>query len=288
MSRHPRHFIALDECSAAELSALLDDAQRMAVAWRARSLPQSLAGRRVALVVDDDGWRNTFAFDLGIQALGGISAHAPVGGLGRREAVVDLAAYLGNWADAVVVRTPGIAALHRLAAVSHVPVINARTRHNHPCETLGDLAFLQSARESIEGLRVAVVAPDANILRSWIEASTVLPLHVTQVYPQAWHAAATSARFTAVADPSAVAGADVLVTDCWPADAEPRTLAPYRVDPAMLARLAPAGVFLPCPPVHRGEEVDDAAMRHPACRVIEAKAWLMHAQNAVLRWLMPA
>lgn len=278
----PRHLIALDDLDAATIEGLLERARQLAGLWQSRSMPTSLAGRRIALVVDDGGWRNTTAFDLGITAMGGAAIHAPVT-LAGKESPEDLAAFLANWFDAVAIRTPDLPRLGALAAAAPIPVINARTRQNHPCETLGDLAWLAAAGRRLNGLRVVAIAPEANILRSWVEAAKVLPIAFTQVYP---HSHASDA--TATADLAAIDGADVLITDCWPAGADAATLAPYRVDEAMLARLARGGAFIPCPPVTRGQEVSAAAMAHPACRMVEAKDWLLHAQNAVLEWALPA
>lgn len=286
MSATPRHFLALDDLSTPELLALLENAQHMAAHWQARRLPPVLAGRRIALVVNDTGWRNTTAFDLGIQALGGLCVHAPLR-WDTREALPDLADYLGNWVDGVVTRAPDLALLRSLATLSRGPVINARTHRNHPCETLGDLAFVWQQRGRLDGLKVAVVSPQSNILRSWVEAAAVLPIEVVQVYPQGWHdteAAAHTARFRASDALDELDDADVIVTDCWPADMDPQTVLPYQITAARLDRLAPGALFLPCPPVTRGQEVSADAMDHAACRVIAAKAFLLHAQNAVLAW----
>ena len=103
----------------------------------------SLAGKRLALIVDDGGWRNTTAFELGIQAMGGVCARPPAR-FGAGEATADLAKYLDNWFDVLVVRTRELSILRELASSADAPVINARTRSNHPCETLGDLAYIRS------------------------------------------------------------------------------------------------------------------------------------------------
>jgi ornithine carbamoyltransferase len=275
-----RDLLALDDLTADTILELLARAQVMRDAWQDRRMPQSLSGRRVALVVDDGGWRNTTAFELGIVAMGGFCAHAPIT-LGGREAVADLAAYLDNWVDGIVIRTPELAALRALAAAARAPVANARTRQNHPCETLGDLAFLADLWGGLRPMKVAVVAPMANILASWVEAARVLPIEVVQVGPVAWHAAPTG-RFRASEDMGELRDADVIVTDCWPAGADPRDLLRWQVTEAVLE--AGRAVFLPCPPVTRGQEVSAGAMLHPRCRVVAAKGWLLHAQNAVLEW----
>jgi len=286
-----RDLLALDDLRRIDLEALIARAQGMARNWAARRMPQSLHGKRVALVVDDGGWRNTTAFDLGVQAMGGQCVHAPIQ-LAGREAVADLAAYLDNWVDAIAIRTPDLAALRSFAAAAAAPVINARTRANHPCETLGDLAFVQHLRGSrrarkVGACKVAAVTPDANILRSWIEAAAVLELDVVQVYPAAWHGTGGGvARFRASTDMGELADAEIIITDCWPPDGDAAMLLPYQIAAEHLEAARPDAVFLPCPPVTRGQEVTTDAMAHPKCRSVAAKAFLLHAQNAVLEWVL--
>lgn len=280
-----RDILALDDLNSPDLLAILKRAQDLARNWSERRMPQSLSGKRIALVVDDGGWRNTTAFDLGAQSMGGLCVHAPMR-LDQRESIDDLARYLDNWIDAVVVRTPELATLRALAEAAAAPVINARTRQNHPCETLGDLAFYSHRHITIDGLKVAVVAPDANILGSWIEAARVLPIEVVQVYPEKWHArpGATGA-FRTSTDLGELQDAGMLVTDCWPERANAEELNGYRITAALLDDLDPDLEFLPCPPVTRGQEVSADAMSHASCRVVEAKAFLLHAQNAALEWV---
>jgi len=285
----PTDFLALDDHRAEHLLPVLERAAGLARRWRERRMPQSLAGRRVALIVDDGGWRNTTAFELGVASMGGICVRAPITFQGR-EAVGDLARYLDNWFDLIVARTPDLSRLRQLAEAARAPVVNARTRSNHPCETLGDLAFALTAKGKLDGLRVAVVAPDDNILGSWAEASAVLPLEVVQIYPERWHARRFSQveRFAATADLEALAAADLVITDSWPQDAVPAELLPYQVTASLLDRHAPRACFIPCPPVTRGQEVSPDAMEAPYCQVIEAKAYLLHAQNALLEAIAAA
>ncbi|MGH6996753.1 MAG: ornithine carbamoyltransferase [Phenylobacterium sp.] len=279
-------LLSLADHDAAELIRALERAQDLARAWGERRMPQSLDGRRLGLIVDDTGWRNTTAFDLGVQAMGGVCVHAPIALGGGREALPDLAGYLDNWLDAVIVRTPNLSDMRELAQAAAAPVINARTRTNHPCETLGDLAFAMAQRGSIEGLKVAVAAPGGNILGSWVEAAATLPIEVVQVYPSRWHVAAAerTSGFRVSEDVGDLTAADMIVTDCWPTDADQIGLAPYQITAALLE--ASEALFVPCPPVTRGQEVSEDAMLHPNCRAREAKAFLLHAQNAVLEAIL--
>ncbi|KAB1087934.1 ornithine carbamoyltransferase [Neorhizobium galegae] len=284
-------FLEFHDLPAEAVLAILKRAGELGEAWRVERMPQSLEGKRIALIVDDGGWRNTTAFDLGIQAMGGICTHVPAS-LGGREAIADLAGYLDNWFDMIVIRTPDLASLRELAANARAPVINARTRSNHPCETLGDLAYVGSRKGSIEGLKIVGVAPDANILRSWVEASISLPIEVVQVYPDDWHVndpalldRSFGPNFRLSTDMWELEDADVIFTDSWPGGVAESTLADYRISAAVLDRCRPDVIFIPCPPVARGQEVTADAMTHPVCQSTAAKAFLLHAQNALMEWI---
>ncbi|AXA39914.1 ornithine carbamoyltransferase [Rhizobium leguminosarum] len=288
MTGSARNFLEFHDIPEAGLRSIVARAGELAEAWDERAMPQSLAGKRVALIVDDGGWRNTTAFDLGIQAMGGICVHVQIA-FNTREETGDLSGYLGNWFDMLVIRTKELATLKAVAAASPVPVINARTRSNHPCETLGDLAYIKSRRGSIDGLKVVGVAADANILRSWAEASIVLPIEVVQVYPERWHicdAALFNGRFRVSSDMGELSDADIVITDSWPGDGPSDALAGYRIGTDVLDRLREDAIFLPCPPVTRGQEVTAAAMEHPRCLSRAAKTFLLHAQNALMEWVV--
>ncbi|MGV0909049.1 ornithine carbamoyltransferase [Martelella sp. FOR1707] len=276
-----RDLISLEDLTFFDIEALVERAEALAIAGR--DLPQSLSGTRAALIVNDGGWRNISAFELGIVGMGGQCVRVPLV-LGAREATEDIGAYLDNWFDILIARAPDLTLLQDLATAAKAPVINARTRQNHPCETLGDLAFYWHRHHQLAGIKVVVVAPEANILGSWIELSRVAPINVVQLYPEAWHAAhSAGGRFRASTDMAELKDADIIVTDCWPTDAGDAVL-PYQITGTVLNSLGGNVEFIPCPPVARGREVSADAMMHPRCRVTEAKTFLLHVQNAVLEW----
>jgi ornithine carbamoyltransferase len=268
--------------------SLIGRAQSLATAWDDRSMPQSLSGKRVALIADDSGWRNTTAFDLGIQAMGGICVQSPVK-FNVHEVTADLARYLDNWFDILVIRTKELSTLKEFASIAEAAVVNARAKSNHPCETLGDLAYIQSRRGTLEGMKVVGVAPDANILRSWVEASISMPIQVRQVYPENWHirdASLLGPNFAATTDLAELLDADVIITDSWPSEANEEQMLEYQISASTLEKCRRDVIFLPCPPVSREKEVTADAMRHPTCQSVAAKAYLLHAQNALLEWIV--
>ncbi|WP_314950751.1 ornithine carbamoyltransferase [Bradyrhizobium cosmicum] len=272
-----RDFVQFHDLCADTILSIVGRAHALAAAWEDRAMPQSLAGKRLALIADDGGWRNTTAFDLGVRAMGGLCVQSPIR-FNVHETTADLAEYLDNWFDILIVRTRELSTLRELASIARAPVVNARTRSNHPCETLGDLAYVSGRRGTLDGLKVVGVAPDANILRSWVEASLSLPIQVAQLYPEDWQIKdIASPNFSAGTSLDALFDVDVIITDCWPDGARADQLIEYQISASLLDRCRPDVIFLPCPPVSRGKEVSADAMGHSASQSTAAKAYLLHA-----------
>ncbi len=293
-------FLSLLNIDAASLTRLLDRADELYDLWHCRQMPQSLSGRRVGLWFYGTGFRNRLAFELGVRAMGGEPVYVP-GELGVGEPPDDVARYLSNWFDLLIVRAPSHALLEQFTHSVSVPIINARTERGHPCEILGDLQFVRRHRGTLENLSVVFVGECTNLCRSWFEAATVLPIHVTQVSPSGYEIPAaelTALREHAVGSLEAAheieealssAAVDVLYTDCWPKkDSDPekaeirRLSLPYQITVTHLDCLSDRGMFLPCPPVTRGEEASDKAVAHQRNLNYRAKEFLLHAQNALM------
>jgi ornithine carbamoyltransferase len=297
-----KDFITFLDYSEAEIVSLLDLAATLRESWYAGQPPQNLYGKSVAAIWGAGGFRNRVSFELGITAMGGLVIQIP-GELDVREPIEDVAAYLDNWFDGIVARTKSHSQLLRVAAVAEAPVINARTDRNHPCEILGDLAYVRAKRGSIGELKVAFVGEATNLCYPWFEAAARLPIQVVQICPEGYGVdpeflSALQRDATGELDvthdlDAGLQGADVIYTDCWPkrtseekrATVEER-FRPYQINAAHLRRAEPNVLFLPCPPVTRGEEVSEDAMRYLGHQVFEAKEYLLHAQNAVLSTLL--
>lgn len=273
------HLLRVDDLNRAEVEAVLERSLQIARDWDVRSMPQALRGRRIGLIAELPGWRNPTALKLGAAEMGAVCVDTGAT-LEGGEAVADLAGYLGNWCDLMAVRTPRLAQLQAFAEAADFPVINLRTNDNHPCEVLGDLAFVLSRRGDLDGLKVVVAGPKGNIAQSWLEAARVLPISVTQwcLPEQGFAAEDVPPRCALTQDEAALVEADVIVTDCWAAQAGDGVT----VTGALLDRCRPDALFIPCPPVTRGQEVDAAAMAHAKCVARPAKAYLLHVQNAAM------
>jgi ornithine carbamoyltransferase len=297
-----RGFVSLLDFSGAELTGILDRADALREDWRAGTMPRSLGGRRAGLWFFGQGFRNRVAFELGAAAMGAAVSFIP-GELGVHEPLEDMGPYLDNWFDLLVVRARRHDELLGLAESTRIPVINARTDRSHPCEIMGDLQFIRERRGSLDGLEVAFVGEVSNLCMSWFEAAARFPIRVTQIAPEGYLAdealvaALMEGAVGSIRLSSDMDGIDssigLVYTDCWPKSGDEAEAArireaflPYRVELAHLSRLGEGAIFLPCPPVTRGEEVSRAAMESPLCLNHAAKEFLLHSQNAILEEVM--
>jgi ornithine carbamoyltransferase len=296
-----KDFITFLDYTELEITSLLNLAEDLRNAWRNGPLPQHLKGKSIALIWDAEGFRNRVSFELGITAMGGNAIQFP-GALDVRESIEDVVAYLDNWFVGIVARTQTHNHMLRLAKASHFPVVNARTDFSHPCEILGDLAYVRAKRGSLDGLKVAFVGEATNLCHPWFEAAARLPIQVVQICPEGY---SVSPQFLSRVKQQAVGSmevigdldeglhnADVVYTDCWPGRSSPEEheciaqhFLPYQITAEKLKKAAPGVLFLPCPPVTRGEEVSEDAMAYLGHQVYEAKEYLLHAQNALLTTL---
>lgn len=297
-----RHFISLLDYSTKELTALLDRADYLAKAWRTNSMPQSLKDKKVGLWFYGNGFRNRVAFELGLRAMGADVTYVP-GELGKEEPLEDIGHYLQNWFDLLIVRANSHKKLLYLTEELEIPLINARTDYSHPCEIMGDLQFVRILRKSLENLNVVFIGEVSNLCMSWFEAAARFPIKVTQIAPSGYEAgkellsklkenAIGSIHVSNELD-SSIEKADVVYTDCWPRtnnqDASEmirKQFLPYQITGELLSTLNEKVIFLPCPPVTRGQEVSFDAMNSKLCMNYRAKEYLLHSQNAIIEKLM--
>ncbi len=298
-----RHFLSLSDAGADAVAAMLADAldRKAARAGLPKGAPDAdapLAGHTLAMVFEKSSTRTRVSFDMAIRQLGGsaLVLDAATTQLGRGETVADTARILSGYCDAIMLRTDDHAKLEEMAAHASVPVVNGLTDLSHPCQIMADLMTLLEAGKVLPGLKVAWLGDGNNVLASIVEAATLMRFDVVAACPQGFQPeeaaiVAASGRARVVADPrEAVAGADVVVTDCWismgqeEAATKLAALAPYQVTPALMAAAKPDAVFLHCLPAHRGEEVAAAVIDGPQSLIWPEAANRLHAQKSILRW----
>jgi ornithine carbamoyltransferase len=308
----PRHFLRDDDLTPAEQAEVL----RLAAAMKAdRPLTgtstafRPLAGpRAVALLFDKPSLRTRVSFTVGVAELGGLPLEIDTTKtqMGRGETIADTARVLTRQVAAIMWRTAGQERIEEMAGAATVPVINGLTDEFHPCQILADLQTVAERRGSLAGRTLTFVGDGANnMAHSYLLGAATAGMHVRVAAPPGYQpdpavvaraqqiAGQTGGSAVVLDDPAVAAkGADVLATDVWVsmgmADAPERTaaLAPFQVNDDLLARAAPGAIVLHCLPAHRGEEITAEVIDGPASVVWDQAENRLHAQKALLAWLL--
>jgi ornithine carbamoyltransferase len=302
-----RHFLRDDDLTPAEQAEVLDLAEAMkADRYAARPLS---GPRSVAVLFDKPSLRTRLSFDVAIAELGGnpIVVDSQGTHFGRGETLADAGRVLSRYASAIVLRTFGDERLAELASAATVPVVNALTDGYHPCQLLADLLTVRERCGGTAGRTLAFVGDAGfNMANSYLLAGASAGMHVRVAGPAGHEPApAVVARAREIAsgtggsarvlrDPAeAVGGADVIATDTWTsmgqeADGVDRRTPfwPYQVNKELVALAAPGAIVLHCLPAHRGEEITDEVMDGPHSAVFDEAENRLHAQKALLAWLV--
>lgn len=292
-----RHFLTLNDFSAAELAALI----RRAADMKRGAAPRPLANKTLAMIFEKSSTRTRVSFEAAMTQLGGsaIFLSSRDTQLGRGEPVEDSARVLSRMVDAVMIRTFDHERAAAFAACSEVPVINGLTDRFHPCQLLADMLTYAEKRGAIAGRLVAWVGDGNNVCHSWINASGLFDFRLNIACPPGYEperavldAAGDRARL--VRSPrEAVAGADLVVTDVWSSMGQEeqreqrlQSFGDYRVDEALMERAAGDALFMHCLPAHRGEEVSAGVLDGPHSVVWDEAGNRLHAQKALLEMLV--
>ena len=294
-------FLSLADLSAdtiLELLALADDLKHL---QRDKRPYRPLEGKTLAMLFEKPSLRTHLTFEIGIYQLGGHGLFYQTR-LGERESVPDVARNIERWVDGIVARTYGHDILVDLAEYAKVPVINALTDREHPCQILADAQALREHKGRIEGLKVAFVGDGNNVFASWAHLAARIPFELVLVCPPGYEAdkeivalaqRETKGSVTITNDLSGVDGSDAVYTDVWAsmgqeeeAQEREKTFAPYQVNTALMKRAKSDAVFMHCLPAHRGSEVTDEVMDCAQSIVFDQAENRLHAQKAVMVSLM--
>jgi ornithine carbamoyltransferase len=302
-----RHFLRDDDLTPDEQAEVLQLAAELKKDPFSR---RPLDGPRgVAVIFDKNSTRTRFSFEVGIAQLGG---HAVVVDgrstqLGREETLQDTAKVLSRYVDAIVWRTFGQVRLTAMASTATVPIVNALSDQFHPCQVLADLQTLVERKGSLRGLRMSYYGDGANnMAHSLMLGGATAGIHVTVAAPEGFaplasvladaqrRAESTGATVTVTSDAAAAAsGADVLVTDTWTSMGQEddgldrvRPFRPFQLNAELLAKADSEAVVLHCLPAHRGHEITDEVLDGPHSAVWDEAENRLHAQKALLVWLL--
>jgi len=305
-----RHFLRDDDLSPAEQREVLELGIELAANRFART---PLAGpRAVAVLFDKSSTRTRVSFSVGIAELGGypLVLDSASSQMGRGESIADTARVLERQVAAIVWRTTGQVRIEEMAAAAHVPVVNALTDEFHPCQMLADLMTVAQHRggvTALAGQTLAYLGDGANnMAHSYLLGGATAGMHVRIGTPEGYlpdaAIVADAARIAELTGGSvlvthdraaAVTGADVLATDTWvsmgqEAEATEREapFVQFQLDAEALAQAAPDAIVLHCLPAYRGKELTAEVMDGPQSVVWDEAENRLHAQKALLVWLL--
>ena len=295
-----KDLLSISDLSSKDIRLLISDAVDMkAAGWLS-----SLSGKILALLFEKPSLRTRVSFEVAMRQLGGQTIYLSPAevGLGKRESVSDVARVLSRYVDAIVARTFSHQALEMLAGYSSVPVINALSDSEHPCQALADLFTIYEKKGELDGLTLAFVGDGNNVAHSLLLAASLTGMNFRIASPSGYrvqdrilhlaqeYAVDSGAEILCTEEPRlAVSGADVVYTDAWTSmgqetEAEQRRqiFANYQVNSELLSLAREDAIVMHCLPAHRGEEVAEGIVDSPRSVVFDQAENRMHVQKALL------
>jgi ornithine carbamoyltransferase len=301
-------LISIEDLSSAEIEGLL----ALAAAMKAspRQYADVLDGKQLVMFFEKPSLRTRLTFEAGMASMGGTAFFVDQtrSRLDARESLSDIAQNLERWIHGVVLRVFAHATVTGMAEHAAIPVINALSDLEHPCQALADYLTLREKFGDLSKVKLAFVGDGNNVAHSLMLAAALTGGQFALATPPGYEpsaavvaqakamAAQTGATIELTNDPvAAVSGAHAVYTDVWAsmgqeqeAAARAAIFAPYQVNVALMAKAAPDAVFMHCLPAHRGEEVTAEVIDSPRSVVFDQAENRLHAQKAILYSLMGA
>jgi ornithine carbamoyltransferase len=299
-----RDLLSISDLNAEELATVLSTAASL----KRDGSPRALDGQTLALLFEKPSLRTRVSFDVAMQQLGGHTVYLSQSevGLGQREPVGDVARVLSRYVHGIVARTYAQRTLTDLAEYASVPVINALSDEEHPCQALADLLTVQEHKGQVRGVRIAFIGDGNNVASSLAHASVLAGAEFSIASPPGYRlseaaqvqaealARSTGGRFRTVDSPQeAVREADVVYTDVWTSMGQEHSYAQrvqafagFQVTAELMALAGPDAIFMHDLPVHRGEETVDDVIEGSQSVVFDQAENRLHAQRAILLLLL--
>ena len=299
-----RDFTRVSSWTRDGLEAVLDLADGLKALQARREEHRLLPGRTLGLIFEKPSTRTRVSFGVAIAQLGGTGLYFASNELhlGRGETIKDTANVLSRYLDGLVIRTFAQADVDELAEHAAIPVVNALTDEEHPCQALADLMTIRERLGRLEGVRLVFVGDGNNVCVSLMAAAASFGMRFTAATPPAYappeEAVAKTRRLAGesggsvelTSDPrEAATGADVLYTDVWTSMGQEEeraqrltTFRGYQIDADLVGRAGPEAIVLHCLPAHYGEEITEEVLYGPQSAVWDEAENRLHAQKALL------
>ena len=301
-----KDFIAISDYSAQEIQDLLDLAVRLKKEHQSGGNSPLFKGKVLAMIFQKPSLRTRVSFDMAMRHMGGDALYLSPAeiGLGKREAISDVARVISGYVEAIMARVFDHAHVVELAKWASVPVINGLSDYNHPCQGMADALTIQEEFGSLKGLNVAFVGDGNNVAVSLMHVCAQLGAHFTIASPEGYEltkhvkameigkklAAQSGTQIKLLRDPhEAVKGAHAIYTDTWTSMGQEeetkireQVFPPYQVNAKLVAEADPRAIVLHCLPAHRGQELTDEVADGLHSRIFPQAHNRLHAQKAVL------
>ncbi len=295
-----KDLLSVADLTSEDIRQLISDAVDM----KAQGWLSTLSNKTLAIMFEKPSLRTRVSFELAMRQLGGQTIYLSPAevGLGKREAIPDVARVLSRYVDAIAARTFSHKALEALASYSSVPVINALSDWEHPCQALADILTIYEKKGELKGLTLAFVGDGNNVARSLMLAASLSGMNFRIASPPGYtlddrvvqmaqsNAAGSGGEILCTGDPHlAVSQADVVYTDVWAsmgqeaeAEARRKVFASYQVNSELLSLAGEGAIFMHPLPAHHGEEVAEGVIDSPESVVFDQAENRLHLQKALL------
>jgi len=269
---------------------------------------RSLAGKQMVMFFEKPSLRTRLTFEAGMTSLGGAAMFVDQSQsrLDARESLSDIAHNLERWGDVIVLRTFAQETIEGMARYASIPVINALSDLEHPCQALADYFTLQERFGDLKKITLAYVGDGNNMAHSLLLTCACLGSSMRIATPKGYSpnaqivadarkiAKETGARIELMTDAhAAVSGVDAIYTDAWASMGQEQEAGqraaifpPYQVNRQLMAEAAPHAAFMHCLPAHRGEEVTDEVMDSENSIIFEQAENRLHVQKSILYLLL--
>ena len=300
-----RDFVHITDFSSDEIQEVFDLTVKMKAFVKEGKEYTPLKGKNMAMIFAKPSARTRISFETGMSQLGGHAIYLGPNdiGIGKREAVRDIARVIARYDDIIMARLFDHAHMLELAEYSTVPVINGLTDLNHPCQIMADIFTVLEHRKHLNDLKVAFVGDGNNVANSWINLAARLPMHFVLASPSGYDPDETIlkntrnvgiSRIDVMHDPvEAVRDADVIYTDVWAsmgqeteADLRRKAFMPFQVNGNLMKHAKKDVLVMHCLPAHRGDEITDDVIDSPNSIVFDEAENRMHVQKAIIVKLM--
>jgi len=305
-----KHFLAVSDYSLQEIQDLLDLAIRLKKEYFGGGNPPLFKGKVLAMIFQKPSLRTRVSFDMAMRHLGGDALYLSPNeiGLGKREAIADIARVLSGYVHAIMARVFDHAHILELAKWSSVPVVNGLSDYNHPCQAMADALTIQEKFGKGKKLNVTFVGDGNNVAVSLMHISARLGWNFSIANPEDYDiradavtlakkiAAETGSKLTFLRDPhTAVRGAHVIYTDTWTSMGQEEETAkrekvflPYQVNARLVSEAEKDVIVMHCLPAHRNYELTDEVADGPHSIIFPQAHNRLHAQKAILARLFEA